>query len=78
MRGTTSLDSLDREPWRQLGGISPTQFEQFPFAEPTDGDSLVNCAFGCESQAPVVQFNSLETDAESSSMILGNLPWPAY
>jgi uncharacterized protein (TIGR02391 family) len=29
-----------------------------------DGDSLVNRAFGCESQTPVIQFNSLQTDAE--------------
>ena len=29
-----------------------------------DGDSLVNKAFGCEKQTPVVQFNSLSTDAE--------------
>jgi uncharacterized protein (TIGR02391 family) len=29
-----------------------------------DGDSLVNHAFGCENQAPVIQFNDLRTDAE--------------
>jgi uncharacterized protein (TIGR02391 family) len=31
---------------------------------PLDGDSLVNRAFGCESQTSVIQFNSLQTDAE--------------
>lgn len=29
-----------------------------------DGDSLMNKAFGCDKQAPVIQFNSLTTDAE--------------
>lgn len=29
-----------------------------------DGDSLMNQAFGCEGRTPVVQFNSLQTDAE--------------
>lgn len=29
-----------------------------------NGDSLMNRAFGCEKQAPVIQFNSLQTDAE--------------
>jgi uncharacterized protein (TIGR02391 family) len=29
-----------------------------------DGDSLMNRAFGCERQTPVIQFNSLQTDAE--------------
>jgi len=29
-----------------------------------DGDSLVNRAFGCENQTPVIQFNTLQTDAE--------------
>jgi uncharacterized protein (TIGR02391 family) len=29
-----------------------------------DGDSLMNRAFGCENQTPVIQFNSLQTDAE--------------
>ncbi|HXX44880.1 MAG TPA: TIGR02391 family protein [Candidatus Acidoferrales bacterium] len=29
-----------------------------------DGDSLVNRAFGCENQTPVIQFNGLQTDAE--------------
>jgi uncharacterized protein (TIGR02391 family) len=29
-----------------------------------DGDSLMNRAFGCDKQIPVVQFNSLSTDAE--------------
>ena len=29
-----------------------------------DGDSLMNHAFGCEGRTPVVQFNSLQTDAE--------------
>lgn len=29
-----------------------------------DGDSLMNKAFGCEKQTPVIQFNSLTTDAE--------------
>jgi uncharacterized protein (TIGR02391 family) len=28
-----------------------------------DGDSLMNRAFGCENQTPVIQFNSLQTDA---------------
>ena len=29
-----------------------------------DGDSLMNHAFGCEKKTPVIQFNSLRTDAE--------------
>jgi uncharacterized protein (TIGR02391 family) len=29
-----------------------------------DGDPLMNRAFGCENQRPVIQFNSLRTDAE--------------
>ena len=29
-----------------------------------DGDSLMNKAFGCDKQTPVIQFNSLVTDAE--------------
>jgi len=29
-----------------------------------DGDSLVNRAFGCENQTPVIQLNTLQTDAE--------------
>ncbi|HEV2379021.1 MAG TPA: TIGR02391 family protein [Terriglobia bacterium] len=29
-----------------------------------DGDSLMNRAFGSENQTPVIQFNSLQTDAE--------------
>ena len=29
-----------------------------------DGDSLMNRAFGCDKQTPVIQFNSLQTDAE--------------
>jgi uncharacterized protein (TIGR02391 family) len=29
-----------------------------------DGDSLMNRAFGCERQMPVIQFNSLLTEAE--------------
>ena len=29
-----------------------------------DGDPLVNCAFGFENQAPVIQFNNLQSDAE--------------
>jgi uncharacterized protein (TIGR02391 family) len=29
-----------------------------------DGDPLVNRAFGCENQRPLIQFNSLRTDAE--------------
>jgi uncharacterized protein (TIGR02391 family) len=29
-----------------------------------DGDSLMNRAFGCERQTPVIQFNSLQTDEE--------------
>lgn len=29
-----------------------------------EGDSLMNRAFGCDKQAPVIQFNSLQTDAE--------------
>jgi uncharacterized protein (TIGR02391 family) len=29
-----------------------------------DGDSLMNRAFGCENQTPMIQFNSLQTDAE--------------
>jgi uncharacterized protein (TIGR02391 family) len=29
-----------------------------------DGDSLVNRAFGCENQTPLIQFNTLQTDAE--------------
>jgi uncharacterized protein (TIGR02391 family) len=31
---------------------------------PDDGDSLMNRAFGCDKQPPVIQFNSLSTDAE--------------
>lgn len=31
---------------------------------PDDGDSLMNKAFGCERQTPVVQFNSLNTESE--------------
>lgn len=29
-----------------------------------DGDSLMNHAFGCDNRTPVIQFNSLQTDAE--------------
>ena len=29
-----------------------------------DGDPLMNRAFGCENQTPVIQFNSLQTEAE--------------
>jgi uncharacterized protein (TIGR02391 family) len=29
-----------------------------------DGDSLVNRAFGCEKQTPVIHFNSLQSEAE--------------
>ena len=29
-----------------------------------DGDPLMNRAFGCERQTPVIQFNSLQTEAE--------------
>ena len=29
-----------------------------------DGDRLMNRAFGCDNQTPVIQFNSLQTDAE--------------
>jgi uncharacterized protein (TIGR02391 family) len=29
-----------------------------------DGDSLMNRAFGCDKQIPVIQFNSLQSDAE--------------
>jgi uncharacterized protein (TIGR02391 family) len=29
-----------------------------------DGDSLMNRAFGCDKQTPVIQFNSLQSDAE--------------
>jgi len=29
-----------------------------------DGDNLMNHAFGCDNRAPVVQFNSLQTEAE--------------
>jgi len=29
-----------------------------------DGDSLMNRAFGCDKQTPVIQFNTLQTDAE--------------
>ena len=29
-----------------------------------DGDPLMNQAFGCDKQTPVIQFNSLQTDAE--------------
>jgi uncharacterized protein (TIGR02391 family) len=29
-----------------------------------DGDSLMNHAFGCEGRTPVIQFNSLQTEAE--------------
>ncbi len=29
-----------------------------------DGDSLMNRAFGCERQVPIIQFNSLQTEAE--------------
>jgi uncharacterized protein (TIGR02391 family) len=29
-----------------------------------DGDALMNQAFGCENRTPVIQFNSLQTDAE--------------
>jgi uncharacterized protein (TIGR02391 family) len=29
-----------------------------------DGDPLMNRAFGCEKQTPVIQFNSLQSDAE--------------
>jgi uncharacterized protein (TIGR02391 family) len=29
-----------------------------------DGDSLMNKAFGCDKQPPVIQFNSLSTEAE--------------
>jgi uncharacterized protein (TIGR02391 family) len=31
---------------------------------PDDGDSLMNRAFACDKQTPVIQFNSLLTDAE--------------
>jgi uncharacterized protein (TIGR02391 family) len=29
-----------------------------------DGDNLMNHAFGCDNRAPVIQFNSLQTEAE--------------
>ena len=29
-----------------------------------DGDSLMNRACGCDKQTPVIQFNSLQSDAE--------------
>jgi uncharacterized protein (TIGR02391 family) len=29
-----------------------------------DGDSLMNRAFGCDKQTPVIQFNNLQSDAE--------------
>ena len=29
-----------------------------------DGDSLMNKAFGCDKQVPVIQFNRLTTDSE--------------
>ena len=29
-----------------------------------DGDSLMNHAFGCDNRTPVIQFNSLQTEAE--------------
>ena len=29
-----------------------------------DGDSLMNRAFGCDRQVPIIQFNSLQTEAE--------------
>jgi uncharacterized protein (TIGR02391 family) len=29
-----------------------------------DGDALMNRAFGCDKQTPVIQFNSLQTEAE--------------
>jgi uncharacterized protein (TIGR02391 family) len=29
-----------------------------------DGDPLMNQAFGCDNRTPVIQFNSLQTDAE--------------
>ncbi len=29
-----------------------------------DGDSLMNQAFGCDSRTPIIQFNSLQTEAE--------------
>ena len=29
-----------------------------------DGDSLMNKAFACDKQTPVIQFNGLSTDAE--------------
>lgn len=29
-----------------------------------DGDSLMNRAFGCENQTPVIQFNSLQSQEE--------------
>jgi len=31
---------------------------------PDDGDSLMNKAFACDKQTPVIQFNSLSTEAE--------------
>jgi uncharacterized protein (TIGR02391 family) len=31
---------------------------------PDDGDSLMNKAFACDKQTPVIQFNSLSTDSE--------------
>ncbi len=31
---------------------------------PEDGDSLMNKAFGADKQAPVIQFNTLTTEAE--------------
>ncbi len=31
---------------------------------PEDGDSLMNKAFACDKQTPVIQLNSLQTDAE--------------
>ena len=31
---------------------------------PDDGDSLMNKAFACDKQTPVVRFNNLQTDAE--------------
>ncbi len=31
---------------------------------PDDGDSLMNKAFACDKQAPVIQFNNLQTEAE--------------
>ncbi len=33
---------------------------------PLDGDALMNRAFGCENQTPVIQFNSLQTEEEKN------------